>query len=123
MIEYKNEAFTDFSQEGNRQQMEAALAKVAAEKGAYYPLIIDGEEVNTEARITSLNPSLTSEVVGTVARANTDLAEKAVQVAARTFESWKQVAPQVRASLLFKAAAILRRRKFGFSAWLTGEAG
>ncbi len=123
MIEYKNEAFTDFSQEANRQQMEAALSKVAAEKGAYYPLIIDGVEVNTEARITSLNPSLTSEVVGTVARANTDLAEKAVQVAARTFESWKHVAPQVRASLLFKAAAILRRRKFEFSAWLTEEAG
>ena len=99
MIEYKNEAFTDFSQEANRQQMEAALSKVAAEKGAYYPLIIDGVEVNTEARITSLNPSLTSEVVGTVARANTDLAEKAELVAARAFESWKHVAPHVRASL------------------------
>lgn len=123
MIAYSNEAFTDFSKEENRSLMEAALAKVAAEKGRHYSLVIDGAPVDTEARITSLNPSLTSEVVGTVARANTDLAEKAIQAAARKFESWKYVPPQVRADMLFKAAASLRRRKFEFSAWLVAEAG
>lgn len=86
MIEYKNEAFTDFSQEGNRQQMEASLAKVAAEKGAYYPLIIDGE-VNTEARITSLNPSLTSEEEWERWPGRTRTWRKAVQVAARTLKA------------------------------------
>ena len=43
--------------------------------------------------------------------------------ALRAFETWKYVSPEVRADVLFKSAAILKRRKFEFSALMTKEAG
>lgn len=123
LTKYRNEPLTNFSLPENKAAMEAALALVAGQKGGHYPLKINGMTVDTEARITSTNPSRTSEVVGTVARANVELADKAVQAAAEAFKSWSKVQPEARARLLFKAAAILRRRKFEYSAWLVEEAG
>ena len=120
---YQPEPFTNFSIPENKAAMEAALQLVASEKGRHYPLKIAGKAIDTEARITSVNPSCFSEVIGTVARANAELADQAVKAAQEAFSSWKHVAPEVRARLLFKAAAILRRRKFEYSAWLVEEAG
>jgi len=123
VTEYRNEPFTDFSAPENKAAMEAALALIATQKGRHYSLKINGEAVDTEARITSVNPSCVKEIVGTVARANKELADKAVQAAAGAFKGWSRVEPETRARLLFKAAAILRRRKFEYSAWLIEEAG
>ena len=123
LTEYRNEPFTNFALPENQAAMAAALALVAGQKGRHYPLKINGKAVDTEARITSSNPSRTKEVVGTVARANADLADQAVQAAATAFQGWRRVEPAARARLLLKAAAILRRRKFEYSAWLVEEAG
>lgn len=123
LVEYKNESFIDFGTAENKKAMEAALALVNAEKGRHYPLIIGGEKVETTAKITSLNPSQTSEIIGTVSKADADLAEKAVQMALAAFSDWQYVAAEERARYLFKTAAVLRRRKFEFSAWLCEEAG
>jgi len=123
MIPYKSEPLTDFSVEENRQAYLEALKKVESELGKEYPLIIGGERVTTDQKIISYNPSNTSEVVGTVSKANQELAEKAMQIADSTFKTWKKVNPEVRAQVLFKAAAIVRRRKYELSAWLTKEAG
>ncbi|MHC1758405.1 MAG: L-glutamate gamma-semialdehyde dehydrogenase [Negativicutes bacterium] len=123
LTEYRNEPFTNFSLPENRAAMETALALVGTQKGRHYPLKINGESVDTEARITSVNPSNIVEVIGTVARANCELADKAVQAAAEAFRVWKKIAPEVRVWAIFKAAAILRRRKFEYSAWLVEEAG
>jgi len=123
MIPYKSEPLTDFTVEENRQGYLEALKKVESELGQDYPLIIGGERVTTEQKIVSYNPSNTSEIVGSVSKANQELAEKAMQVADSTFNTWKKVDPRVRAEVLFKAAAIVRRRKFELCAWLTKEAG
>ncbi|EFV73988.1 hypothetical protein HMPREF1013_05785, partial [Bacillus sp. 2_A_57_CT2] len=63
------------------------------------------------------------EVVGRVSKANRELAEKAMQAAVEAFKTWRKVKPETRADVLFKAAAIIRRRKHEFSALLTKEAG
>lgn len=123
MIPYKNESLTDFSVEANRQAYLEALKKVESELGKEYPLVIGGERITTEQKITSYNPSHKEQVIGSVSKANRGLAEKAMQVADENFEYWKKVHPQVRAEILFKAAAIVRRRKFELAAWLTFEAG
>ncbi len=44
-------------------------------------------------------------------------------VAKETFETWRTSAPEFRADILFRAAAIIRRRKWEFSALLIKEAG
>jgi 1-pyrroline-5-carboxylate dehydrogenase len=123
VIEYKNEPLTDFSIPDNKAAMEKALKAVNAAKGTHYPLVIGGQKIDVEAKITSINPSNTSEIIGTTARANSDLAEKAVEAAAQAFKSWQVVCPTERARYLFKAAAIMRREKFDFSALLVEEAG
>jgi 1-pyrroline-5-carboxylate dehydrogenase len=79
--------------------------------------------VTTDEKIVSYNPADKQEVIGRVSKANRDLAEKAMQEAVTAFESWKKVKPEIRADVLFKAAAIIRRRKHEFSALLTKEAG
>ena len=121
--EFKNEAFTDFSQPKNRQAMEEALAKVRSEFGREYPLIIGGEKITTPDKIRSLDPSDPSRVVGVFQKATPELADKAVEVASKAFESWRRVPAEERVEFLFRAADILRRRKFEFSAWVTFEVG
>ncbi|TCS95849.1 L-glutamate gamma-semialdehyde dehydrogenase [Hazenella coriacea] len=123
MIEFRNEPFTDFSKEENRSAFEAALKKVRAELGKEYDIIIGGKHIKTDQKIKSINPSDLDEVIGVVSEADTELAEKAMQTAVKAFESWKAVSPAARARVLFKASAIMRRRKHEFSSWLVLEAG
>ncbi|GKW47371.1 L-glutamate gamma-semialdehyde dehydrogenase [Planococcus sp. NCCP-2050] len=123
MIPYKHEPFTDFSQEENRNAYLEGLKTVEAYLGQDYPLIIGGERVTTEDKIVSFNPADKEEIIGRVSKSNKELAEKAMQSALEAFKSWKKVKPEVRADVLFKAAAIIRRRKHEFSALLTKEAG
>lgn len=123
VVDYRPEPFTNFNDEKNQQEFSAALRAVEQELGKEYPIIINGERITTEAKITSVNPSQKSEIVGIVSKADQELAEKAMQAAAQKFEEWKAIPGSHRARYLFKAAAILRRRKHEFSAWLVHEAG
>lgn len=123
MIKYQHEPFTDFSVEENQYAYKEALIRVEAQLGGDYPLIIGGERITTEEKISSYNPANKSQLIGRVSKANQELAEKAIQVANEAFKTWKKVKPEVRADVLFKAAAIIRRRKHEFSALLTKEAG
>lgn len=70
-----------------------------------------------------MNPAAKNQVVGTIHQADQELAEKAIQTAAETFHTWKHTDPNERARYLYKAAAIMRRRKHEFSAWMVYEAG
>ena len=123
VVAYKHEPFTDFSVEENRRQMEEALKNIEKDLGKEYPLIINGERITTEEKIISVNPANKEEVIGRVSKANQELAEKAMQVADETFETWRKSDPKLRADILFRAAAIVRRRKHEFSAHLIKEGG
>lgn len=120
---FKNEPLTDFLKPSNKKGMEKALAKVRAELGKEYPLVIGEEEITTQDKLYSYNPARPSEVVGIFSKANPELANKAIETAATVFETWKNVPAKKRAEYLFKAAALMRKRKFEFNAWLTYEVG
>ena len=123
VVSYKHEPFTDFTVEENRRAMEEAIEYVTTQLGETYPLIIDGERVMTEEKIISVNPANREEIVGFVAKSNKQLAERAMQVADQTFKTWRSSDPKFRADILFKAAAIIRKRKHEFSALLIKEGG
>lgn len=123
VIPYANEPFTNFALEDNVKAMQAAIAKVKGELGREYPLYIGAEKVMTEAKITSINPGNVDEVIGYVSKADQALAEKAMNTALETFESWKRVPARERAEYLFKAAALMRERKHEFSALMILESG
>ena len=120
---FKNEPLTDFAKPKNRKAMETALAKVKAMLGKEYPLVIGGEEIRTDDKLKSINPSQPREAVGVFSKANPDLANKAIETAAEKFEEWKWVDPKKRADYLFKAAKLMRLRKHEFSAVMIYEVG
>ena len=123
MYPYSHEPFTNFTEEKNIQAFKEALAFVESELGKHYPVIIDGESITTEEKIQSINPANKEEVIGSVSMASQELAEKAMQAALGAFETWKTWSPEHRANILFRAAAMLRRRKHEFSSYLVKEAG
>lgn len=118
---FRNEPFTDFGVEANAQAMRSALNMVKSQLGQTYPLIINGQAISTDDTSTSINPGRPQEVVGKFAKATVDHADQAIEAAARAFETWRFVAPAERAGYLFKAAAVMRRRKFELCAWLVYE--
>jgi len=121
--EFRNEPLTDFSKEENAQAMRAALKKVASELGREYPLVIGGERITTGSKLDSINPSNRTQVVGSFHKATKELADRAVETAAKRFESWKKSGVQERTDLLFRIAALLRARKHEMSAWMVYEVG
>jgi len=120
---YVTEPLTDFSNEGNKKAYLEALKKVEAMLGKNYPLVINGKMIYTEKTYTSVNPAKKEQVVGKISQAGLEEANLAMDSALKAFETWKKVNPKVRADVLFKAANIIRRRKFEFSALMTIEAG
>ncbi|RFU60614.1 L-glutamate gamma-semialdehyde dehydrogenase [Bacillus sp. V59.32b] len=120
---YKHEPFTDFSQETNKNDYLTGLKTVNTYLGQDYDLVIGGERISTDDKIVSFNPANKEEIIGRVSKADRELAEKAMKAADEAFNTWKKVKSEVRADVLFKAAAIIRRRKHEFSALLTKEAG
>src|SRR5258708_3127342 len=118
---FKNEPYVDFTQPEPRAKMHAALKYVEDQLGREYPLVICGERVTTDQKIVSFKSARPSQVVGATSSATPELANQAVKAAFETFPPWSNVEPEVRARYLLKAAAILRRRIYEFSAWIVFE--
>ncbi len=103
--------------------MQAALIEVQSGLGREYDLVIGGRRTRTEGKITSINPARPAQVVGIHQRAEAEHAELAMQAALIAFESWRRTSVTERAGLLFRAAGMIRERKFEFCAWLVMEVG
>src|SRR5262249_42609737 len=121
--EFQNEPYTDFTQPANRKAIEAALAKVRGQLGREYPLEIAGQQHRTGSKLTSVNPSKPSEVVGIHHKATPELARRAIQAAWDFFPRWRDIPAEARVRMLVETARILRERKLEFDAWLVYEAG
>jgi len=121
LIPYKNEPGLDWSDESNIKAMRAALEEVSDSQGKSYPLVIGGHRVETDGEIVSVNPANPSQVVGRVAAASEREADMALETATRAFETWSRTAPESRARILLRAAAIMRRRKYEMLAWHVHE--
>jgi 1-pyrroline-5-carboxylate dehydrogenase len=121
--EFTNEPLVDFSDPDNQRKMQEAIEKVEAEFGRSYDLVIGSTKVPAPDTFSSLNPSAPEELIGVFPRADGILAGRALEEAERVFESWKWVPAEQRAGILFKAASIMRRRRFELSAWMVLEEG
>src|SRR5436309_7922325 len=119
--EFRNEPFTDFSKEENAAAMRAAIDKVTTQLGNEYPLVIGGERIKTGGTLDSINPANRTQVVGTFHKATKELANRAVETAHETFQTWRNVPAEERAQLLFRVTELMRERKHEFSAWMIYE--
>ena len=119
--EFRNEPFTDFTKSENAQAMRDALQKVQSQLGREYPLVIGGERIATGDLLESINPANRTQVVGRFNKATKELANRAVEEAAKAFETWKHTPAADRVALLFRVAEIMRERKHELSAWMIHE--
>src|SRR6266702_2723980 len=118
---FVTEPFFDFRNEENARRMRAAIAKVRGQLGREYDLIIGVKRVKTTDKIKSLNPSQPSQIVGIHQKAGKEHVEPAMKAALEAFESWSRTPVEERASLLFRAADLMRQRKMEYMAWLVFE--
>lgn len=118
---FRNEPYVNFAEETPRRKMLEALKLVESQLGRTYPLLIDGKKVETAAKIDSINPAKPDQVVSSVAKATADHARQALAAADSAFKTWSRVAPEARARYLLKAAEIVRKRVYEFSAWMVFE--
>ncbi len=114
---FRNEPLTDFTRPEPRVNIRLAITQVRSQLGRTYPLIINGVETTTQATLESIDPGDRSIVVGRTARATAEHASSAVQHARQAQPTWGSTPAVERASVLQKAAEILRRRKFELAAW------
>ena len=120
---FKNETIKNFDDTADAAAMKEALARVKQRFGEEYPLVIDGRRVTSSKQIRSVNPANPNEIIGMVASANADQAREAIDAAARAFESWKKLSLEERAEYLFRAAELLRQRRYDYDALLVYEVG
>jgi 1-pyrroline-5-carboxylate dehydrogenase len=120
---FRNEPATDFTNPENARGMREALAKVRAELGREYDMVIGERLIKTQGKIKTINPAHPDQVVGVFQNAGREHVEPAIQAATAAFESWKRTTVEERASLLHGVACILRERKFEFCAWMVYEVG
>ncbi|MCM3411845.1 L-glutamate gamma-semialdehyde dehydrogenase [Metabacillus litoralis] len=120
---FQNESDTDFSIASEVATLKEAISSFRSQLGNEYPVIIGGEKIFTDEKLTSINPGKKEEIVGYMSKANREMAERAIQTATETFSSWKLVPAEIRADYLFKAADLMRKRRHEFTAILILEAG
>jgi 1-pyrroline-5-carboxylate dehydrogenase len=118
---FQNEPYVNFSEELPCSKMADALAKVAAELGKSYPIVIGGKAIYRDETVSSINPARMAQIIGYTPDATVDMADRAVEAAAEAFKTWSRVPAEERARYLVKVAAILRRRIYEFSAWMVYE--
>ncbi|WP_315791049.1 L-glutamate gamma-semialdehyde dehydrogenase [Fischerella sp. JS2] len=116
-------ADTDYAEEELRKESQQALRTVRQQLGKTYLPLINGEYVNSQEIIDSVNPSNYSEVVGKIGLLSVEQAEQAMQAAKAAFPSWRKTPVKQRAGILYKAADLMEQRRAELAAWIVLEVG
>lgn len=121
--DFRNEPLTDWSRKENREKMRQALLKVRRKLWQRYPFVVGSTSVLSYQIINSLNPANFKETVGLVSMANNYWVDKACNETWEVWQFWQKVPYQKRAEYLFKAAQIMRDKRFELVAWAVLEIG
>jgi len=91
--------------------------------GKTYLPLINGEYVETESYIDSVNPSHPSEVVGKIGLISLSQGDEAMESAKEAFKTWSKTPVKERADILRKAGDIMEARRHELIAWMCYEVG
>ena len=120
---FRNEPFTDFSAPDNHRAMLDALARVRAELGRTYDLVLGGHPTQTATKFHSTNPAKPAEIIGTHYAAGPSEVATAIAAAEAAFPAWSSGPAAYRVEILLNAAQLIRERHLDFCAWLVLEVG
>ncbi|MHB0935370.1 MAG: L-glutamate gamma-semialdehyde dehydrogenase [Armatimonadota bacterium] len=113
----------NYSLAEDQRRMRSALERARARFGREYPLVIGGKELSTGREILSRNPAQPAEVVGRVASAGREEAERAVQAARTALPAWREIPAEQRAGLLREAARLMEVERDDLAATEVYEVG
>lgn len=116
-------ADTDYAEEEEIKKCQQALQGVRQQLGKTYLPLVNGEYVQTQDFVDSVNPSRFSEVVGKVGLLSVEQAEEAMKAAKAAFPAWRKTPVKQRADILRKAGDLMEQRRAEFSAWIVLEVG
>jgi 1-pyrroline-5-carboxylate dehydrogenase len=105
-------------------EYEAALEHLRHDLDGYYPMYIDGAEVQSEdGEFEHRSPIDTSIVVGHFQKGTSKHARLAIEAAKRSLEVWNAMQWQERVRIMRRAADLMDQRKFEIAAAITYEVG
>ncbi|MCS7009816.1 MAG: aldehyde dehydrogenase family protein [Anaerolineales bacterium] len=104
-------------------QYDAALAKVKANLGKEYAMIIDNQDVFAEEKFEDRSPINTDWVLAVMQKGNEQHAHQALAAARRAFPIWSRTPWQERVKLLRKVVEIIESRLFELGAAMSLEVG
>jgi RHH-type transcriptional regulator, proline utilization regulon repressor / proline dehydrogenase / delta 1-pyrroline-5-carboxylate dehydrogenase len=116
-------ADTDYAIDKLRSQATTALEKVRQQFGQTYWPLLDGQWLQTNITIPSVNPSNPTEVVGSIGQINIEQADQAIIAAQKAFQTWRKTPVSERTAILRRAADLLEARRHELNAWMVFEAG
>jgi len=122
-VAFRNQPLHRFVAAEERTAFQEAIMAVRAELGHDYAPIINNEAVAGSGQIISINPARPGEIIGMVASAGREQADRAVAAARAAFPDWRALPAEQRAGLLRKIAALLVEQRDCFAAWQVLEAG
>lgn len=124
MAEFKLTYATMFNPpEELHTQYDAALAKVKANLGKEYAMLIDNKDVFAEEKFEDRSPINTDWVLAVMQKGNEEHARQALAAARRAFPIWSRMPWQERVKLLRKVVEIIEARLFELGAAMSLEVG
>ncbi|MEM7770378.1 MAG: L-glutamate gamma-semialdehyde dehydrogenase, partial [Cyanobacteria bacterium P01_A01_bin.37] len=119
----QNASDTDFAEAEKRRTFLAAVQTIRQQLGQTYLPLVNGDRINTQDHVDSVNPTRPTEVIGTVGRLSVEQAEEAMQAAKAAFKTWKKTPAKERADIIRNAADLLEERRAELCAWMMLEGG
>jgi len=105
-------------------EYEAALERLRHDLDEYYPMYIDGEEVQSDdGEFEHRSPIDTSIVVGHFQKGTRRHARLAIEAAKKSLEAWSGMQWHERVRIMRRAADLMDQRKFEIAAAITYEVG
>ena len=100
-----------------------AVAKLKANLGKEYGMIIDGKDVFADEKFEDHSPVNTDWVLARMQEGNTSHAQMAIAAARKAFPAWSHTPWQKRVQLVRKASALIEKRIFELGAAMALEVG
>jgi RHH-type proline utilization regulon transcriptional repressor/proline dehydrogenase/delta 1-pyrroline-5-carboxylate dehydrogenase len=119
---FVNEPLTDFSRDASRSAMQEAIDRVKTQFGRHFASSFTGGSPSGP-EFVSRNPSRPDQIIGRLQSCSTSDVPRALNCARTRASHWRSHAPDERADIMIKAAALMRRRRFDFAAWEIFETG
>jgi RHH-type transcriptional regulator, proline utilization regulon repressor / proline dehydrogenase / delta 1-pyrroline-5-carboxylate dehydrogenase len=116
-------ADTDYAIDKLRTQATTALETIRQQLGRNYWPLLDGQWLQTNITIPSVNPSNPTEVVGSIGQINIEQADQAIIAAQKAFQTWRKTPVSERTAILRRAADLLEAHRHELNAWMVFEAG